>query len=240
MALQSSGAISLNDIHVEAGGSSGTQASINDSDIRGLIGKASGAQMSFSEWYGASAYTSPSTTTSAIADLSGLIQRSSAIKIDDGVTSTLYSDYYTSTPVTSNITRTANFTSKAGRDVVITFIYKDLDSGSTDIISFGAGSAGNWSWSPSRNVFTDISGDAMSTASERTVGLNVSGAANSTYAIVDNINGDSNDIYQVSMKFLNLASNQGSSAQDVLIRHDDDEDGTGMILRWYLNFSIPA
>ncbi len=55
MALQSSGAISLNDIHIEAGGSSGTQAAINDSDIRGLIGKTSGAQMSFSEWYGASA-----------------------------------------------------------------------------------------------------------------------------------------------------------------------------------------
>ena len=57
MALQTSGAISLNDIHVEAGGSSGTQASINDSDIRGLINKASGAQMSFSEWYGASSET---------------------------------------------------------------------------------------------------------------------------------------------------------------------------------------
>ena len=53
MALQTSGAISLNDIHVEAGGSSGSSATINDSDIRGLIGKSSGAQMSFSEWYGA-------------------------------------------------------------------------------------------------------------------------------------------------------------------------------------------
>lgn len=55
MALQSSGQISLNDIHVEAGGASGTLASINDSDIRGLIGKGSGVAMSFSEWYGASA-----------------------------------------------------------------------------------------------------------------------------------------------------------------------------------------
>lgn len=55
MALQTSGAISLNDIHVEAGGSSGSQASINDADIRGLIGKNSGSQMSFNEWYGASA-----------------------------------------------------------------------------------------------------------------------------------------------------------------------------------------
>lgn len=55
MALQTSGAISLNDIHVEAGGSSGTLAGLNDADIRDLIGKASGATMSFSEWYGASA-----------------------------------------------------------------------------------------------------------------------------------------------------------------------------------------
>jgi len=55
MALQTSGAISLNDIHVEAGGSSGTNCTINDSDIRGLISKASGATMSFNEWYGASA-----------------------------------------------------------------------------------------------------------------------------------------------------------------------------------------
>ena len=48
MALQSSGQISLNDIHVEAGGSSGSLASINDSDIRDLIDKSSGAQMSLS------------------------------------------------------------------------------------------------------------------------------------------------------------------------------------------------
>lgn len=57
MALQSSGTISLNDIHVEAGGSSSASATINDTDIRGLISKGSGAAMSFSEWYGASNYT---------------------------------------------------------------------------------------------------------------------------------------------------------------------------------------
>lgn len=55
MALQTSGAISLNEIHIEAGGSSGTQVSMNDSDVRGLIGKSSASQMSFNEWYGASA-----------------------------------------------------------------------------------------------------------------------------------------------------------------------------------------
>ena len=37
MVLQNSGAISLDDIHVEAGGTSGTSASINDSDIRKTI-----------------------------------------------------------------------------------------------------------------------------------------------------------------------------------------------------------
>ena len=48
------GAISLNQFHIEAGGTSGTLCIINDSDIRGLIGKASGVTMSFNEWYGAS------------------------------------------------------------------------------------------------------------------------------------------------------------------------------------------
>lgn len=70
MALQSSGAISLNEIHIEAGGSSGTTASINDSDIRGLIGKTSGAQMGFSEWYGASsAFTTSCTPGSGYGHL---------------------------------------------------------------------------------------------------------------------------------------------------------------------------
>lgn len=57
MPLQSSGQISLNDIHLELGGTSGTQVSMNDSDVRGLISRASGAQMAMNEWYGASAST---------------------------------------------------------------------------------------------------------------------------------------------------------------------------------------
>ena len=57
MALPSSGAISLNQMHIEVGGSSGSTASLNDSDIRGLISKSSGASMAFNEWYGASFQT---------------------------------------------------------------------------------------------------------------------------------------------------------------------------------------
>jgi hypothetical protein len=54
MPLQTSGQISLNEIHVEAGGTSGTACNINESDIRGLISASSGAAMDFADWYGAS------------------------------------------------------------------------------------------------------------------------------------------------------------------------------------------
>ncbi len=53
MALQTSGAISLNQIHTEAGGTSGTLVSLNDSDIRSLGGVASGT-IDFADFYGAS------------------------------------------------------------------------------------------------------------------------------------------------------------------------------------------
>jgi len=53
MALQTSGQISLNDIHLELGATSGTQVSLNDADVRGLIGKSSGAQNAMNEYYGA-------------------------------------------------------------------------------------------------------------------------------------------------------------------------------------------
>jgi hypothetical protein len=67
MALQTSGAISLNQIHIEAGGSSGTICQINNGDIRGLIGKSSGATMSFNEWYGASNLLDTQTVTTGSA-----------------------------------------------------------------------------------------------------------------------------------------------------------------------------
>lgn len=57
MPLQSSGQISLNDLHVEAGGTSSTQCSMNDSDIRGLVSASANSQMTFSSFYGASAAT---------------------------------------------------------------------------------------------------------------------------------------------------------------------------------------
>tara|TARA_B100000131_G_scaffold131715_1_gene128373 strand:+ start:1292 stop:2110 length:819 start_codon:yes stop_codon:yes gene_type:complete len=55
MTLPSSGQITMNQIHVEAGGSSGSQAALNDADIRALIGKGSTSQNAFNEYYGVSA-----------------------------------------------------------------------------------------------------------------------------------------------------------------------------------------
>ena len=66
MALQNSGQISLNDLHVEAGGTSGTQASMNDTDIRGLVSAAANSQMTFSSFYGASAGYSPTMTVGSL------------------------------------------------------------------------------------------------------------------------------------------------------------------------------
>ena len=62
MALQTSGAISIDDIHEEAGGIALTECSINDSDIRDLkeasgktINNADASTISFDDFYGASA-----------------------------------------------------------------------------------------------------------------------------------------------------------------------------------------
>ena len=55
MTLPTQGVISLNAIHVEAGGSSATTCSINDADIRQLISSTAGTSVSFSSFYGASA-----------------------------------------------------------------------------------------------------------------------------------------------------------------------------------------
>lgn len=58
MTLQSSGAISLDQMNIETAGSqvSGTQINIDDADIRALIGRSAGATSSFSDFYGAEVY----------------------------------------------------------------------------------------------------------------------------------------------------------------------------------------
>ena len=51
MGITSSGAISLNDLHVEAGGTSGTTCSFNDTDIRDILEVSSGASHNLGQYY---------------------------------------------------------------------------------------------------------------------------------------------------------------------------------------------
>ena len=70
MALATSGALTLDQIHVEAGGSTGTTCSFNDSDIRGLtaasgrtINSTLGTNIDFADFYGASGIAADVSTT---------------------------------------------------------------------------------------------------------------------------------------------------------------------------------
>lgn len=71
MALPTSGALSLNQISVEAGNSSGATASLNDTDIRGLnaasgrtINSTQGTEIDFADFYGASVTAATDVTAS--------------------------------------------------------------------------------------------------------------------------------------------------------------------------------
>ena len=62
MTLQTTGTISLNDVHIELGGTTATTVSLNDADIRGLtaatgktINSTLATEISFNDLYGASA-----------------------------------------------------------------------------------------------------------------------------------------------------------------------------------------
>ena len=147
MTLQSSGAISLNDIHIEAGGSSGTSATLNDSDIRALIGKSSGAQSSFSEFYGAS--SSPEfigaqtrTATSNFGDMSfsiGLM--SPSVQVGDLVVVNCTSQYIiTHQPTVSGMTMT-NIATQSGNPGNF-LAYGFRQSGDGNYISFSGSPTG--------------------------------------------------------------------------------------------------
>jgi hypothetical protein len=65
MALPASGAISLSDFNTELGITAGTTISMNDAGVGGLLGLASGAEASFSDYYGASSIVDIALTIAA-------------------------------------------------------------------------------------------------------------------------------------------------------------------------------
>ena len=79
MALPTSGALTLDAIHVEAGGTTGTTCSLNDTDIRGLtpgsgktINSTQGTTIDFDDFYGASSgFTMTLTVGSSISTSAG-------------------------------------------------------------------------------------------------------------------------------------------------------------------------
>jgi len=103
MALQTSGAISLGDIHVEAEGSpyAGTgESSLNDANIRGLtaasgytINSTSGTQISIGDFYGASAFTATHTLTQGSHTYQGNVYNGKFATVTGSVSPTTYSGY---------------------------------------------------------------------------------------------------------------------------------------------------
>lgn len=101
MPLQSSGQISLDDLHVEVGGTSGTECSMNDTDIRGLIGLSSASQAAMNAFYGAS------NAQTVDFNYPGTYYSSSSA-YPDWVTTTTYSTVYVYAKVITNDQKTSS------------------------------------------------------------------------------------------------------------------------------------
>lgn len=209
MALQTSGAISLNDIHVEAGGGSGTTASINDADIRALIGKGSGVTMSFSEWYGASAYTAPTIDTSFITTPTA--NGYATYRVDDGVNT------LTGQTTTQDAITTLSLDTAAGRSLVLTLHVRDNDSSGNLDFMYG--------WSPGGATTIDSSNSL-------TVGMTASALQNSTLGtssthLLSLTNFPAvGDRVQLSIRFAVTSAMIGSYVQFYYIDDPDDDART--------------
>jgi len=94
MALQSSGQISLNDIHVELGESSGTEVSLNDSDVLGLISFSSGSEIELADFYGASSGPTDMTSQGTINNLNYRQQATASDFISSGGKLRIPSNFY--------------------------------------------------------------------------------------------------------------------------------------------------
>lgn len=101
MPLPSSGTLSLNQIHIEVGGSSGSQCSLGDSDISSLIGYGTSQQKSISNYYGASAgptlqYTSYGTTYRP--PVTGKVPAPASLLFNNSAADSILANTFTSSP----------------------------------------------------------------------------------------------------------------------------------------------
>lgn len=160
MALQTSGSITLNDIHVEAGGTTGTACSINESDIRELIDKTASTEMSFSDWYGATATFSFSISSNTLKGTLSTLATAAGWDGNDLIDCTINSGVY----VWSDSTSTAALTIDVANATVTNNGY-----------IMGQGGSGGFNTSSSSGNATD-GGPAININAASTTITNNSGA----------------------------------------------------------------
>jgi hypothetical protein len=173
MALQSSGQISLNDLHVEAGGTTGTEASMNDSDIRGLLNASANSQMKFNSFYGASAgigqiaagnssYTPGSQYLSAYHGL---------YSTDIGGITNIVTPYITNHPNFSLSSRSTRFIQTSYGSGVLNLVL--IDKGQVPVSAGYNGHPANGGWTS-----VTLSGNSQTRTLNRTAGNFVTGVRN--------------------------------------------------------------
>ena len=192
MALPASGTLSLNEIHIEAGGTTATEAGINDADIRGLISKSSGTAMSFNEWYGASAFLTLTAQSNTIVNnfSSSITATTPSFAAGDIALVTIFRLYtsggaYPTTPTgfTSIATRAADgYTSNKGGNTFyyhrMNTCYKVLTAGDTSITStsFGNNTMSVEVYRPSTTI-TTVAAQDLSSAYSNTINCSASSVA---------------------------------------------------------------
>ena len=192
MALPASGTLSLNEIHIEAGGTTATEAGINDADIRGLIGKSSGTAMSFNEWYGASSFLTLTAQSNTIVSnsSSSITATTPSFAAGDIALVTIYKlntsdSSFPSTPTgfTSIATpsATAYVSNKGGNTFYyhrMNTCYKVLTAGDTSITStsFGNNVMSVEVYRPSTTI-TTVAAQDLSSAYSNTINCSASSVA---------------------------------------------------------------
>ena len=192
MALPASGTLSLNEIHIEAGGTTATEAGINDADIRGLISKSSGVEMSFNEWYGASAFLTLTAQSNTIVSNSSTSITATTPSFAAGdiaiVTIFKMSTYFNAYPTTptgftSIATRAADgYVSNKGGNTYyyhrMNTCYKVLAAGDTSITSSSIGSnvMSVEVYRPSTTI-TTVAAQDLSSAYSNTINCSASSVA---------------------------------------------------------------
>lgn len=207
MALQTSGAISLNDIHVEAGGTTSTSVTVNDSDVRGLISKASGAQMSFSEWYGAS--------NSIVADIVNFSASSYRGYVgSDAVTVSQYFGFYANqgslsntsiNGTSSNIKALVNFSNSTGTQPVIYADGGTSNSGWTSLTLSAYGTYTTSSYSGPVNTTQTWSGTFNRASASFTTNSNSSWNWSRRWSLVNNSGHNGHQIFMAAASTSNTA-----------------------------------